>query len=88
MFFRATTCVDTANTLDGFYNQINALLGYDAIAEFEGHAFVLIGDLEAAANLALSQDGITQNGDVNRAFQEALKNALDALNNNQLLVID
>jgi hypothetical protein len=44
--------------------------------------FITIGDLMTAANSALGTDGLTLVGDPNRAAQEALKNALDAANNN------
>ncbi len=41
-----------------------------------------IGDLLFMANQALGVDGYTPVGDPNRAYQEQLKNALDAANNN------
>jgi hypothetical protein len=43
---------------------------------------VTIGDLLFMANDALGADGYTPVGDANRAYQEQLKNALDAANNN------
>ena len=41
-----------------------------------------IQQLMDAANAALGADGYTPTGDPNRAYQEKLKNALDAANNN------
>ncbi len=41
-----------------------------------------VGNLVNAANAALGADGYTPSGDPNRAPQEALKNCIDALNNN------
>ena len=48
--------------------------------------FISIDDLIAQANMALCADGDTPDGDANRATQEALKDALDAANNNQNFV--
>ena len=45
-----------------------------------------IGDLIADANDALAADGLTLDGDPNRALQEELKNYLDQLNNNARVV--
>jgi len=45
-----------------------------------------IGALVLAANDGLCTDGNTPSGDPNRAVQEALKNCLDALNNNGKVV--
>lgn len=45
-----------------------------------------IGALLDAADAALAADGLTLAGDPNRAGQEELKNALDALNNGALIV--
>jgi hypothetical protein len=44
--------------------------------------FASVNDIIAEANAALGADGYTPSGDPNRALQEALKNALDAANNN------
>ena len=46
-----------------------------------------INDLIAAANTALGADGLTKSGDPNRPLQEALKNVLDAVNNNTMIVV-
>ena len=56
-----------------------------------GNAFYIpyggtINSLITAANNALGADGYTPSGDPNRAAQEQLKNALDALNNGALIV--
>jgi hypothetical protein len=48
--------------------------------------FVSINGLMAAADAQLAADGSTPAGDANRDAQEALKNALDAANNNQNFV--
>jgi hypothetical protein len=53
---------------------------------YDGVDFVTISSLMAAADAALAADGETFDGDLNRAFQEALKNTLDAANNNQNFV--
>ena len=47
-----------------------------------GNNFITINDLMVAANVALCADGVTPDGDPNRANQECLKNALNAANNN------
>jgi hypothetical protein len=47
-----------------------------------GGSFTTIGAVLTAAEAALANDSITLSGDPNRAGQEALKNALDGLNNN------
>lgn len=49
---------------------------------WDGTSFVTINALMAAANTSLGADGNTPAGDPNRATQEALKNTLDAANNN------
>jgi hypothetical protein len=41
-----------------------------------------VAEVMAEANAALATDGYTPAGDLNRAYQEALKDALDAANNN------
>jgi len=58
----------------------------DAIVSSPVLGFISIKDLLKAANDALCADGYTPSGDPNRACQEALKNALDAANNNQNFV--
>jgi hypothetical protein len=47
-----------------------------------GAGFISINALMTEANTALGNDGLTLSGDVNRAYQETLKNALDNANNN------
>jgi hypothetical protein len=44
--------------------------------------FISIGDLLSAANLELGLHGVTTDGSAYRAYQEALKTALDRANNN------
>jgi len=51
------------------------------------NGFISISALMAEANAALGADGYTPSGDVNRAYQEVLKNALDAANNNQIFLL-
>jgi len=53
---------------------------------FDLCSHMTIGDLVLAANDALCADDSTPSGDPNRALQEALKNCLDALNNNGKVV--
>lgn len=48
--------------------------------------FISITDLLAAANLELGLHGLVLADDPNRAYQEALKNALDDANNNETFV--
>lgn len=90
-FLLAAQVVDTGNILDGFYARINADLNavynttdFIYVTEFDGHAFITIENLMAAANYELGLDDYTLSGDVNRDVQEALKNTLDAINNNTL----
>jgi hypothetical protein len=57
----------------------------------DGNAFYIpyggtINTLMAAADAALAADGYTPAGDPNRAYQETLKNYLDALNNGALVI--
>jgi hypothetical protein len=49
---------------------------------WNGSAFVSIQSVLDAAETALAADGSTPDGDPNRAAQEALKNTIDAANNN------
>jgi hypothetical protein len=51
-----------------------------------GNGQITIGDLMAAANVALGVDGSTPSGDAHRAYQECLKDALDDANNNRNFV--
>ena len=90
----SNTYVNSKNILDGFYGQINAALntfyntvGISYVNEFGNNAFISVGNLMKAADLTLGVDGHTPSGDVLRSYQEALKNALDAINNNQLLFV-
>jgi hypothetical protein len=48
---------------------------------------ISITDLMAAANAALCADGLTKSGDPNRPLQNALKNILDAINNNKMIAV-
>jgi hypothetical protein len=52
-----------------------------------GAGFISVSALIAEANTALGNDGYTLNGDPNRAYQEVLKNALDAGNNNLNFIV-
>lgn len=45
------------------------------------NGFATLNSIIIEANLALGADSFTPAGDANRAYQEALKNALDAANN-------
>jgi hypothetical protein len=45
-----------------------------------------VGNLLSAADASLGANGLTLSGNPARATQEALKNALDAANNNQNFV--
>jgi hypothetical protein len=62
------------------------LLPFAPITGLNSLGFISISDLMTAANAALGADGYTPAGDPNRAYQEALKNVLDAANNNQNFV--
>jgi len=88
-FLNAATVVDVGNILDGYYAKISGLIGAGKITEIGDHAFITIGDLAAAANAALGEVGgnLDLAGDAHRAFEESLKNALDALNNNRLAFV-
>lgn len=46
-----------------------------------------IGQIIADADALLAADGYTPDGDANRAAQEAIKNLIDAINNNNPLVV-
>ncbi len=48
-----------------------------------GNDRISIVDLMSAADAALAADSYTPSGDANRSYQESLKNALDAANNDQ-----
>lgn len=47
----------------------------------DSNGLATLGQIIVEANLALGADGYTPAGDSNRAYQEALKNARDAANN-------
>ena len=63
------------------------LLPFAPIAGLSGTGIISIGDLMTAANNTLGADGFTPSGDDDRAFQAALKTALDDANNNLNFVI-
>lgn len=66
----------TLNIEAGFVNEDAFFLGCNCT----------IGDLVDDANAALLADQVTLSGDPNRAVQEQLKNWLDQLNNNALVI--
>jgi protocatechuate 3,4-dioxygenase beta subunit len=80
-FLNAGTMIDTGSMLLAFSGQIT---GLNVVA---GHGFISIGNLMNAGNTQLGLDNLTLSGDANRPIQDAIKSALDALNNNQLLVV-
>jgi hypothetical protein len=59
-----------------------ALLPYAPITGLNNLGFISITDLMNAANSELCTHGTAYSGDSRRAYQEALKNVLDAANNN------
>jgi hypothetical protein len=67
------------NVLAGFVNP--ASIVYSPVL-----GFITVGNLLAAADASLGANGLTLSGSPDRAAQEALKNALDAANNNQNFV--
>jgi len=62
------------------------LLPFAPITGLSATGFISVTDLMAAANATLGADGFTPAGDPLRAYQGALKNALDAANNNKNFV--
>ena len=75
-----------------FLNGYNGLVSADAIVYAPGTqsannlGFATYGALLGEANGALCSDGYTLDGNPDRAYQAALKNALDAANNNLTFV--
>jgi hypothetical protein len=78
-----STIVDTGTLLSSY-----SIAGLNVVVDANNvtHGFITISALMAAANnqLCLDADGKALSGDSNRAIEEALKTALDMLNNNQL----
>lgn len=70
------------NVEEGFVNP-NALIFAPGTSAGAATGFATVQQIIDEANAALGADGSTPSGDPNRAIQEALKNALDAANNNQ-----
>jgi hypothetical protein len=66
--------------------QGDALVYAPGVPGASGLGFISINDLMDEANATLGADGLTLSGDPNRAPQAALKNALDAANNNTIFV--
>jgi hypothetical protein len=66
--------------------RLNVEAGFVSGNAFYIPAGMTVNQLITAANNALGADGFTPSGDPNRAAQETLKNALDALNNGALIV--
>jgi hypothetical protein len=62
------------------------LLPFAPITGLNALGFISVDDLINAADAALGADGLTLSGDPNRAYQEALKDALDRANNNLTFV--
>jgi len=58
------------------------LLTFAPVAGLNGLGFIPVGDLMAAADAALAANGSAVSGNADRAYQEALKDALDDGNNN------
>jgi len=80
-----------ASSLNVAYNGLDAsdiLWLTPSMAACYGSTTVTLGQVQADAQAALAADGLTLDGDPNRAHQECLKNILDASNNNSLLVIE
>lgn len=66
--------------------KLNVSVGFvdgGALVYIDGDDMISIDDLIADADAALCDDGLTLKGDVNRDYQETLKDALDEANNNQ-----
>lgn len=75
------------NVLNSFVNgsamvYAPGLLPYAPITGLNGFGFISVNDLMNAANSSLGSDPYTPSGHGQRAYQEALKDALDAANNN------
>jgi hypothetical protein len=79
------TIVDTGTLLLPY---LTSITGLTDVIDGSGthHGFITISALMAAANkqLCIDLDGLSLSGATNRAIEEALKTALDKLNNNQL----
>jgi len=80
------------NVLNGFVNggalvYAPGLLPFAPITGLNSLGFISVSDLMTAANTELGAHGSTFAGSPYRAYQEALKNALDAANNNQTFVL-
>jgi len=78
--------VEAGNVSDSSLVYAPGLLPFAPITGLSATGFISVNDLMTAANTALGADGYTPAGDPNRAFQGALKNALDAANNNKNFV--
>jgi len=78
--------VEAGNVSDSSLVYAPGLLPFAPITGLSATGFISVNDLMTAANTALGADGYTPAGDSNRAFQGALKNALDAANNNKNFV--
>lgn len=78
--------VEAGNVSDSSLVYAPGLLPFAPITGLSATGFISVNDLMTAANNALGADGYTPAGDSNRAFQGALKNALDAANNNKNFV--
>jgi hypothetical protein len=70
------------NVLNGKVNPA-ALIYAPGTNSANAAGFATVADIIAEADAALGADGYTPAGDPNRSYQEALKNAIDAANNNQ-----
>ena len=73
------------NVRAGFVSE-SALVFAPGTQSANSAGFATVGDLIAEANAELGTHGLALAGDAWRSYQEALKNALDAANNNQTFV--
>jgi hypothetical protein len=69
------------NVRHGFVNP-GALISAPGTNSANPNGFATVGDIMAEANAALGANGVVLSGSPVRPYQEALKNALDAANNN------
>lgn len=64
------------------------LLPYKAkVSGLNDLGYISINDMMAAADSELGLHGLTRDGNPNRAYQQALKSALDRVNNNLNLFV-
>lgn len=73
------------NVNNGFVSG-GSLIYAPGTASANAAGFATVSAIMEEANIALGTDGLTLAGSPNRAYQEALKNALDLANNNKTFV--